>query len=549
MSLAVTDLSSLRIQNQLLTAEVKRRIDQLAAINTVAATVGQSLDLDVTLDTALTVVLEIVGAEAGGISLIDHDTREVVIRAQRGWTRDLEKRPMRIPVDQGMSGKVIQTNETVVDNNLDGNEDLAIPSFLEEEFRSIVMAPMHARGEIIGILSIMSSTPNQFNEEIIGVLRAIADTVGVALNNAQLYENALENEKNLGAILDSSTDGIIATDQKSRVRLINHKAEDMFEVNATQLKGMPLREIPIEPNVRDVLLRALNSRTEAHQESFEVTFESGLVASIAVLPIYFEQQIEQHGSTDGWVIVLRDVTHLREAELSRAQFIAAAAHDMRSPLSVTLNSVKLLDSMLEHPDPTIAELIGLAQNGVMRLQALIDDVLKLEQIAAGYGVDREPIEIASLLREAARQIKPLIKDKKIDFNLDVPEDLPIMNIDQALFNRAVINYLDNALKYTPEGGEISLKAFISDNLLHIEVSDNGPGIPPQEQPRLFERFYRAPGTRSLPGTGLGLAIVKSIAETNGGDVYVRSHIEQGSTFGMTLALNFANNGVNPVSNG
>ncbi len=537
----MTDLSSLRIQNQLLTAEVKRRIDQLAAINTVAATVGQSLDLDVTLDTAINVVLEIVGAEAGGISLIDNENGEVVVRAQRGWTRDLEKRPMRIPVDQGMSGQVIQTNDVVVDNNFDGNEDLAIPSFHEEQFRSIVMAPMHARSEIIGILSIMSSKPDQFNDEIIGVLRAIADTVGVALNNAQLYENALENEKNLGAILDSSTDGIIATNQNSRVRLINHKAAAMFEVNAARLIGIPLREIPIEPNVRDVLLRALSSRTKTHQESFEVAFESGLIASIAVLPIYFEQQIQQNGTTDGWVIVLRDVTHLRKAELSRAQFIAAAAHDMRSPLSVTLNSVKLLDSMLEHPDPTIAELIGLAENGVTRLQALIDDVLKLEQIEAGYGVEREPIEVAALLREAGRQMRPLMKAKQIELKLELEDDLPTMNLDQALLNRALINYLDNATKYTPEGGTILLKAFTKSELLHIEVTDNGPGIPPPDQVRLFERFYRAPGTRNLPGTGLGLAIVKSVAETNGGDVYVRSNPDQGSTFGMTIRMDFAVN--------
>ncbi len=184
----MSDILSLKYQNDLLTQEVKRRVDQLAAINIVSGTVSQSLDLDDTLDTALTAVLEIVNAEAGGISLIDKETREVVVRAQHGWARDLTQRPMRIPVDQGMSGRVIRTDGVIVDNDLNDAEELAIPSFLEEKFRSIVMAPMHARGEIIGILSIMSSQPGHFEPDISGVLRAIADTVGVALGNAQLFE-------------------------------------------------------------------------------------------------------------------------------------------------------------------------------------------------------------------------------------------------------------------------------------------------------------------------------------------------------------------------
>jgi two-component system, NtrC family, sensor histidine kinase KinB len=532
----VTDSPSLRLQNQLLTEEVKRRVDQLGAINTVAATVGQSLDLDVTLNTALEVVLDILGAEAGGISLIDNDTQEVVLRAQRGWTRDLSIRPMRIPLDKGMTGDVLQNDAVLVNNHLDGSEDLAVPSFHEEAFRSIVMAPMHARREVIGILSIMSSKPNQFNEDMINVLRAIADTVGVALNNARLYESALESENNLEAILDSTADGIIATDQKGRIRLINNKAENLFEVNAHQLRGLPLREIPIEPGVRDVLLRALSTRAEEQRESFEVKLVSDTVLSITVSPVYVETQVDQHAVADGWVIVLRDVTHLRQSEQARAQFIAAAAHDMRSPLGVTLNSIKLLESIIESEDPTVTELFGLAENGITRLQALIDDVLRLEQIEAGYGLHLEEIDVVALLKEASRQMKPVMKTDEIDFVVDIASDIPNMTIDGQLLSRAVINYLDNAAKYTGAAGRVELKAFVAGDMLHVEVTDSGPGIPVAEQARLFERFYRAPGTLKQPGTGLGLAIVKSVAEANGGGVYVRSIPDQGSTFGLTLPV-------------
>ncbi|MBZ0303686.1 MAG: GAF domain-containing protein [Anaerolineae bacterium] len=531
----MTDLSSLTLQNQLLTREVKRRVDQLAAINTVAATVGQSLDLDVTLDTALDVVLQIVEAEAGGISLIDEEAQEVVLRAQRGWARNLEERPMRIPFGKGMTGRVLRSNKAVLDNNLDGSEELAVPSFLEEDFRSIVMAPMHARGRVIGILSIMSSKPNSFEPDIIGVLEAIADTVGVALHNAQLYEATLENQNNLKAILDSTTDGIIATDQKGRIRHINEQAERMFAFWRTELVKTPLREIPIDPHVRDLLLRALETRS-GEQESFEVTFETGQTVSITASPVHYEKQVEQNSETDGWVIVFRDVTHRRTAELARAQYIAAAAHDMRSPLGVTINSLKLLDTMIEATDETVSELLILAQNGVDRLQALIDDVLRLEQIEAGYGVEPEEVDVVSLLREACHQMQAVVMANKIQLTLDLEDNLPRVQLDRQLISRAVINYLDNAAKYIDENGHIILRAFVKGPMLHIEVTDDGPGIPPQEQTRLFERFYRAPMTRAVPGTGLGLAIVKSIARAVGGDVYVRSTPGQGSTFGITARI-------------
>src|SRR5579871_5055800 len=187
--------------NQLL-AQNKRKTTHFAAINTVAASVSQSLDLSQTLQTALETVIATTEAEAGGISLIDPTSGDVVMRAQQGWIHDfVNQNPMRIPRGQGMSGRVIRTDDVVVENNLDGSQAIAVPRFYDETFRSIVMTPMHARGQIIGILSIMSYAPNRFDDDVIDVLRVISDTIGVALDNARLYETSLENQTRLNAIL------------------------------------------------------------------------------------------------------------------------------------------------------------------------------------------------------------------------------------------------------------------------------------------------------------------------------------------------------------
>src|SRR5690606_20778718 len=141
----------------------------------------------------------------------------------------------------------------------------------------------------------------------------------------QLYENAVEDENNLTAVLHSTTDGIIATDQKGRIRLVNHKAEALLRIDSNALIGTPLREIPIAPDVRNMLLEALERRSN-DQETFEATLENDKILSVIVSPVLVETQVQQAGEADGWMIVLRDVTHLRKAELARAQFIAAAAH-------------------------------------------------------------------------------------------------------------------------------------------------------------------------------------------------------------------------------
>lgn len=524
------------IQNRLLMQEVKRRIDQIGAINTVAAAVGQSLDLDFTLETALRAVLDVVGAEAGGISLIDEDAQEVVLRAQSGWIHDFVTSPMRIPLGQGMSGQVIRTNDMIVHNNLDGTEEYAVPSFKEEHFRSIAMAPMRARGKIIGILSIMSQKPHQFNEEIINVLRAVADTVGVSIDNARLYENTVEQEKRLSAVLESSADGIIAVDMSGRITVMNQTAHNMLDVKTTDVVGKRLNESGITPTVRDLFASTMTTHSEERNRVFQISLENEKVLAALVSPVLVNSQVDQKTGIGGWVIVLQDVTHLRKAEIARAQFIQAAAHDMRNPLTVTQSSLNLLKEIVQEKSDEISQIFDIALNGVDRLQALIDDLLHLEHIESGYGFNRTEIDLGELLYEVSAEIKPLMEHKTLKFSQEIEKGLKPMLLDRRWINRALHNYLENATKYTQQGGSVTLRAFIKKKMLHLEVSDTGPGVPMSAQPHLFERFYRVKGTENIHGTGLGLAIVKSVAEAHQGSVYVVSREGQGSTFGMALPL-------------
>ncbi|MFN8531766.1 MAG: ATP-binding protein [Anaerolineae bacterium] len=532
----MVDIQNLVAQNRLLSEEVQRRVEQLAAISAVAASVSQSLDLPDVLTTALKAVLDITNAEAGGISLIDEQTGEVVLRAQQGWINDfVTERSIRVPVGKGMSGRVIAADDAIVWNDLSQAQELHVPSFREEPFQSIVMTPMHARSKIVGLLSLMSSVTYAFDDEIVGVLKAIADTVGVALDNARLYEQSIENQNRMSAILRSSADGIIATDQNGRIQLINTAAEAMLNVDGSDLIGVPLREAPLAANLLDAMLFALSAHGDEAKRMFQVSLDTQQVLSVIVSPVYVDRQFESYTTMDGWVVVLQDVTHLHQAEIARTQFIQAAAHDMRNPLGVALNSLEQLNEQYGE-DHFAAELVRIAMMGITRIDSLIGDLLNLEQIQSGYNFKLSDVDMRELIEQLGGDIWHVIQDHRLKFRVELQPDIPLIMMDRKWISRAITNYLDNAIKYTPPGGLVVLRAFVNDAMLHIEVADDGPGIPYEAQARIFERFYRADGTAHIPGTGLGLAIVKSVAEAHGGNVYLYSEPGQGSTFGMTLAL-------------
>jgi len=526
---------SLLRRNELLSQEIRRRVDQLSALNTVAATVSQSLDLQATLQTALQAVLKVIPVDSAGISLVDEAAGELVLRAQHGWYRDFVTQPMRIPLGRGMSGFVVANDEVLVTGDLTGDPRLAVPEFADEGVQAQALVPMHARGRVVGILSVMSHQPYEFADDEIRVLRAIADQVGVALDNARLYESTKEQSSQLEAILNSTGDAIIATDNHGNISLINATAEQLFSLRQTEVMGLPLRQAPLHPKLRAGLRRAMNTK-KSGDTVFEVPLDDGRFLSAIVSPVYAHQEPESDRQAEGWVMVVQDVTHLRKAEQARVNFILDAAHDLRNPLGVTLNALSLLSEEWGESS-SAAEIIDIGLQGLNRMQSLIDSLLNLEHIESGVGLQCKDLDVRDLIERCVADIKPSIVQRGQTLRVEVPDMLPLIQGDMQWMYRALINLLSNAHKYTPEGGAIAVCAYVQDEDLFVEVKDNGPGIPPEAQTRLFERFYRVPGpSQDIKGTGLGLAIVKTVVEQHGGRVFVQSKVGQGSIFGMALPL-------------
>lgn len=519
---------------------LKRQTDQLLAINNVITAAANSPDLNHTLNAALEAVLKLVPLDASGISLIDFATNELVLYAQRGWQHDFTTEPMRVKLGEGLSGLVVNSGSPVITGDLKDDPRLHVKAFLEEHVKAMALLPMHARGRVVGVLSVMSRSPYQFSDAEIGILQVIADQVGLAIDNALLVESVRAQQRRLEAILHATGDAIIATDERGIINLVNHAARRLFGTNS-KLLGDPLCEAVFLPAIRERLCNAL--QPNATERIFEVALSDKQYLLCEVAPI-----ASKEGAEPSWVVVFRDITHAKQAEQARLNFIQTAAHELRNPLGVTLGALHMLGRQWEDRlTESDKEIFEIAFRGIGRMQDLIDDLLNLEHIESGVGMRFEPINICEMVRRCTDDMRPMLASKRQVLLTEIEEAIPPFMGDERWLSRALMNLISNAHKYTQEGGQITVRAHYrlleGKPELVLQVQDNGPGIPREAQRRLFDRFYRVRSTESrATGTGLGLAIVKSVAEQHKGRVTVYSELplfstlwqNKGTTFSMIL---------------
>jgi signal transduction histidine kinase len=237
----------------------------------------------------------------------------------------------------------------------------------------------------------------------------------------------------------------------------------------------------------------------------------------------------------GWVAVMQDVTRFKEIERIKSDMILTASHDLRNPVNLTMGALDLLGKKADNLTPLQKEALELSLLGVHRIEALIKDLLDLERIERRVGLKLSRCDLSDIAETVMTELTLPAQQRQQRLTYERPTTMILVRGDAQRLYQVVSNLAGNAIKYTQPGGEVAVNLQIKDNQVRLDVRDTGPGISPEAQARIFERFYRAPSVVSDDrGTGLGLAIVKSIVEQHGGRVWVTSVVGQGSTFSLSL---------------
>jgi two-component system phosphate regulon sensor histidine kinase PhoR len=341
-----------------------------------------------------------------------------------------------------------------------------------------------------------------------------------AVEHARIRQKSQQAKHSYEQVISNLTDGFILTDLNAHLLLVNKSARHIFSIKERQIEGKLVNEIFYHQDFLDIF-----KPQRAYPYRSEITTEDGCVysAQSSLIPEI------------GIAVTLQDITHLKELDRIKTDFVNTISHDLRSPLTSIYGFIGLIDRV-GPINKQQAEFIHHIQTSVQHITSLINDLLDLSRVEAGYDLQMVQVNLKDILTQAINGLEYQISEKMQDVVLSAPDDIPVILGNPLHLQRMVGNLIENAIKFTPLMGKIEVRCREEAKQLIIEVTDNGPGIPLADQPHIFEKFYRGSNLSQVTtGTGLGLSIVQSIVEKHHGRIWVDSS-PLGTTFTVILPI-------------
>lgn len=495
--------------------QLNQRLQEINAIYTVGKSVTSSLDVEEILARIVEASVNLTQAEEGFILLTDNG--KLYLRVSKNMNAELAQR-LCVEASDPIARQVIRSGRPTM---LQRSTKIATGYLV----RALLYVPIQSPGRgTIGVLSVVNLERNQaFTENQLFTLSAIADFAAIALENAQLFAAVEAERSRLSAILEHAAEVILVTDMDNRLWLWSDSAAENFAIKP-DARGQKVIDYIENIGVRELFARLGEDQTLVHNE---VDLEDGRV---------FNAQLSSIDHI-GRVVVMQDISHLKELDRLKSEFVSTVSHDLRTPLTTIQGYVELL----ERAGPlneVQRDFIGNALRSLNHITELISDLLDIGRIEAGYDLEMCPFCINDVIQQSVDAHAVLLEQAELFTVLDIPDEPLWIHGNARRIRQVLDNLISNAIKYSRPGGPVKVTAQRGTDYVIVSIEDQGIGIPLEEQPKLFERFYRAhtPEVEDISGTGLGLSIVKSVIEKHKGRVWVRSYPGKGSTFAFILSL-------------
>jgi signal transduction histidine kinase/HAMP domain-containing protein len=518
----VDEVGEVRRAFEQMRVSLQGRLDELNRLLVAGQGVASTLQLDEALDAILKAVVES-GASSARVMLVREmmpGLVEIPFHYSSGPEKDtyahLDQQILALTERQErlVMAVLSRTRGLDIDPNLPHPESLSAVALRHEN-------------RYFGVLWAAYKKQKVFTEADIRFITTLASQAALAVANIRLFLAVDAGRRQLETILNSTPDPVLVTDASNRLILANPAASQLFNVVIRRGERQDLQRTIQIKSLYDLLQEASDEKRTS-----EIKMPDGKTFLATASAMTAE------GRTVGRVCIMRDVTQLKEIDTLKSEFVSTVSHDLRSPLTLMRGYATMLEMAGELNDQQKSYVKMIVQ-GVENMSKLVNNLLDLGRIDFGVGLQVDQIPVLDIIERVTGSLQMAARNKNIALSVEIPRDMPhTVEADQALLHQAVYNLVENAIKYTPNGGDVTLNLLTAPDTLTFAIKDSGIGIQPEDRKRLFEKFYRGTHREALAqrGTGLGLAIVKSIAERHRGRVWAESELGKGSTFFLQIPL-------------
>ncbi|MCA9885171.1 MAG: PAS domain S-box protein [Anaerolineae bacterium] len=506
----------------------------------ISRAITAQLDLSEVLRRVLEASVIMIAGRVGVIALHDAKDGSFRVRAYKGIQRE------QVADLNDQLNAFINTVSAGTERNQLDQQLKEMASSLNSDLVQAVAMPLVFADNPLGLLIVFRSYEASVTPNDMQILQSFADQAAIAVNNAQMFQRIKQEQQRLSAILQHSADGVVILNADLEILQVNRSFEQMTGWSTDQAVGQSLDAVIVWQKIegqdlQDAVAQGWPTRRSVqapHADTFyvegDLLRQDGLTLSIGIT---YAPLFGQDGKLTTIIGNLRDITNFRRAQEMQNVFISTVSHELRTPVAL----IKGYASTLMRPDAqwnedVIRNSLQVIEEESDRLTTLIDDLLTASRIQADHGVQLQLGDVRLDLIAASAVERLQLQTSKHRFVVSFPNGFPSMQGDAKLLRQVIENLITNAIKYSPNGGTITVGGRFTDENVTFFVRDEGVGIPETEMSRVFTRFYRIDNkwAATTKGTGLGLFLAKSIIEAHGGTINVKSQVDHGSTFFFTI---------------
>jgi NtrC-family two-component system sensor histidine kinase KinB len=539
--------------------EASRREAELATLNDIAAAVTSSLDPREIYHLVMEKINQFFRVDAGSLLMLDDETGELVfvMTLEEGQEKLVG---LRVPAGAGIVGDVARTQQYAIVHDAESDPRFyrAVSDGIGYNVHSILCVPIVVKGRTIGVIELLNKRTGHFTEEEAIRLTRMAATIGIAIENARLFQQVSTVRDRFEAIVNSTNDGILMADMRGVVVASNPAAAQIFHRSRESLIGCQLDELIDELMSRALVVEEPTWLNEgASHRVIEIELNDGPVRYVrhTTLPV-----LDTANMQIGRLALFEDIAKDRELARLREDYTGMLIHDLRAPLTAIMNGIMMMLRGLGGPvSEQQRELLGIAYQGSQTMLEMVNTLLDISKMEQGrMNLNLEPLSPYALVDEAIERLRASIQQRRINLVQNLAISLPPIEADRDKIVRVLQNLIDNAVKFSPERGMVTIGGRYLALASHVAgdvhpdlpfalpemeagewliywVRDEGPGIPPQYHARIFEKFGQVQQQKSR-GTGLGLTFCKLAVEAHKGKIWLQSREGLGSTFAFALPV-------------